>query len=126
MAGKEHLFHGIMCAYWRVKRPMRASVADVSPVAGGSELFPDTMISNLNLPLWQVLPRIKKNGYTAVQLMAIQEHAYYGSFGYHVTNPFAVSSRSGNPCELKVSVERACTAGCEWFGSYRHTTCSLL
>ena len=23
--------------------------------------------------------------------MAIQEHAYYGSFGYHVTNFFAVS-----------------------------------
>lgn len=49
-----------------------------------------------------VLPRIAGLGYTAVQLMAIQEHAYYGSFGYHVTSPFAVSSRSGNPEELKV------------------------
>ena len=36
-----------------------------------------------------VLPRIKDVGYNAIQLMAIQEHAYYGSFGYHVTNPFA-------------------------------------
>eukprot|EP00741_Cyanophora_paradoxa_P005646 tig00000923_g5473.t1 len=34
-------------------------------------------------------------GYTAVQLMGIQEHAYYGSAGYHVTNFFAVSSRFG-------------------------------
>lgn len=40
-----------------------------------------------------VLPRIKAAGYTAIQLMAVQEHAYYASFGYHVTNPFAVSSR---------------------------------
>ena len=42
-----------------------------------------------------VLHRIKTLGYNAIQLMAVQEHAYYGSFGYHVTNPFAVSSRSG-------------------------------
>jgi hypothetical protein len=49
-----------------------------------------------------VLPRIASLGYNAVQLMAVQEHAYYGSFGYHVTNPFAVASRSGNPEELKV------------------------
>ena len=52
-----------------------------------------------------VLPRIAKLGYNAIQLMAIQEHAYYASFGYHVTNPFAVSSRSGNPEMLKVSTE---------------------
>ncbi len=50
----------------------------------------------------RVLPRIKEAGYTAVQLMAVQEHAYYASFGYHVTSPFAPSSRSGNPEDLKV------------------------
>ncbi|KAJ9510013.1 hypothetical protein QJQ45_011653 [Haematococcus lacustris] len=55
----------------------------------------------------QVLPHIKAAGYTAVQLMAIQEHAYYGSFGYHVTNPFAVSSRSGTPDELKALIDEA-------------------
>ena len=49
-----------------------------------------------------VLPRIAKLGYNAIQLMAVQEHAYYASFGYHVTSPFAVSSRSGTPEELKV------------------------
>ncbi|KAH7615671.1 hypothetical protein Ndes2526B_g09583 [Nannochloris sp. 'desiccata'] len=54
-----------------------------------------------------VLPRIHKLGYNAIQLMAIQEHAYYGSFGYHVTNPFAVSSRSGTPEELKALVDEA-------------------
>ncbi|GAB4816312.1 hypothetical protein N2152v2_003358 [Parachlorella kessleri] len=54
-----------------------------------------------------VLPRIKDLGYNAIQLMAIQEHAYYGSFGYHVTNPFAVSSRSGTPEELKALIDEA-------------------
>ena len=38
----------------------------------------------------EMLPRIRKLGYNAIQIMAIQEHAYYGSFGYHVTNFFAV------------------------------------
>ena len=54
-----------------------------------------------------VLPRIAKLGYNAIQLMAVQEHAYYASFGYHVTNPFAVSSRSGTPEELKALVDEA-------------------
>ena len=48
-----------------------------------------------------ILPRIKKAGYNAVQLMAIQEHPYYGSFGYHVSNFFAPSSRFGTPEDLK-------------------------
>ena len=41
----------------------------------------------------EILPRIKEAGYNVVQLMAIQEHAYYASFGYHVTGFFAISSR---------------------------------
>jgi len=54
-----------------------------------------------------VLPRIKKAGYNTIQLMAIQEHPYYGSFGYHVSNFFAVSSRFGTPTELKRLVDEA-------------------
>ncbi|MCK4661445.1 MAG: alpha amylase C-terminal domain-containing protein [Bacteroidales bacterium] len=54
-----------------------------------------------------VLPRIKKAGYNVIQLMAIQEHPYYGSFGYHVSNFFAVSSRFGTPCELKKLIDEA-------------------
>ena len=48
-----------------------------------------------------MLPRIAALGYNAIQLMAVQEHAYFASFGYHVTSPFAVSSRSGTPEDLK-------------------------
>lgn len=55
----------------------------------------------------KTLPRIVKAGYNAIQLMAIAEHPYYGSFGYHVANFFAPSSRFGTPEELKSLVDRA-------------------
>eukprot|EP00879_Flechtneria_rotunda_P003913 GHRR01004153.1.p1 GENE.GHRR01004153.1~~GHRR01004153.1.p1 ORF type:complete len:475 (+),score=109.12 GHRR01004153.1:81-1505(+) len=54
-----------------------------------------------------MLPRIRRLGYNAIQIMAIQEHAYYGSFGYHVTNFFAASSRCGTPEELKALIDEA-------------------
>lgn len=54
-----------------------------------------------------VLPRIKKAGYNTIQLMAIQEHPYYGSFGYHVSNFFAASSRFGAPEDLKELIDTA-------------------
>ena len=54
-----------------------------------------------------ILPRVKKAGYNAIQLMAIQEHPYYGSFGYHVSNFFAPSSRFGTPEELKNLIKKA-------------------
>lgn len=55
----------------------------------------------------EVLPRIKRLGYNAVQIMAIQEHSYYASFGYHVTNFFAPSSRFGTPDDLKSLIDKA-------------------
>jgi 1,4-alpha-glucan branching enzyme len=54
-----------------------------------------------------VLPHIAKNGYNAIQIMAIQEHPYYGSFGYHVSSFFAASSRFGTPDELKHLIDDA-------------------
>ena len=54
-----------------------------------------------------VLPRVKKAGYNTIQLMAIAEHPYYGSFGYQVSNFFAVSSRFGTPEELKELIDTA-------------------
>lgn len=53
------------------------------------------------------LPRIIKSGYNTIQLMAVQEHPYYGSFGYHVSSFFAVSSRFGTPEELKELIDIA-------------------
>ena len=54
-----------------------------------------------------VLPRVAKAGYNCIQIMAIQEHPYYGSFGYHVSNFFAPSSRFGTPEELKALIDDA-------------------
>ncbi|MEI8346980.1 MAG: alpha-amylase family glycosyl hydrolase, partial [Pseudomonadota bacterium] len=53
------------------------------------------------------LPRIKKAGYNTIQMMAIQEHPYYGSFGYQVSSFFAPSSRFGTPNQLKELIDAA-------------------
>ncbi|MFI3299336.1 MAG: alpha-amylase family glycosyl hydrolase [Rikenellaceae bacterium] len=58
-----------------------------------------------------LLPRIKRLGYNAIQLMAIAEHPYYGSFGYHVSNFFAPSSRFGTPEDLKSLIKTAHSMG---------------
>ena len=55
----------------------------------------------------KILPRIAKAGYNCIQIMAIQEHPYYGSFGYHVSSFFAASSRFGTPDELKQLIDTA-------------------
>jgi 1,4-alpha-glucan branching enzyme len=54
-----------------------------------------------------ILPRIAASGYNTIQLMAIQEHPFYGSFGYHVSSFFAASSRFGTPEELKDLIDKA-------------------
>jgi 1,4-alpha-glucan branching enzyme len=54
-----------------------------------------------------VLPRIHRGGYNTIQLMAVQEHPYYGSFGYQVSNFFAPSSRFGTPEDLKELIDTA-------------------
>lgn len=54
-----------------------------------------------------ILPRIAEDGYNCIQVMAIQEHPYYGSFGYHVSSFFAASSRFGTPDDLKRLIDDA-------------------
>ena len=68
-----------------------------------------------------VLPVIIKSGYNTIQLMAIQEHPFYGSFGYHVSNFFAASSRFGTPEDLKALIDKA--HKCRHTGN--HGPCSL-
>jgi len=59
----------------------------------------------------RIIPRISATGYNTLQLMAIPEHPYYGSFGYHVSSFFAASSRFGTPEEFKELVDTAHAAG---------------
>ena len=58
-----------------------------------------------------ILPHIKELGYNVIQTMAIQEHPYYGSFGYHVSNFFAPSSKFGTPEDLKYLIKKAHSMG---------------
>lgn len=55
----------------------------------------------------KIIPYVKEIGYNTIQIMAIAEHPYYGSFGYHVSNFFAPSSRFGTPEELKSLIDKA-------------------
>ncbi len=54
-----------------------------------------------------ILPRIKALGYNTIQIMAIMEHPYYGSFGYQVSSFFAASSKYGTPNDLKRLIDAA-------------------
>jgi 1,4-alpha-glucan branching enzyme len=76
------------------------------------EAHPGMATSEYRVGTWEefrtrILPRIHEAGYNTIQLMAVQEHPFYGSFGYHVSNFFAPSSRFGTPDELKALVDDA-------------------
>ncbi|WP_207941791.1 1,4-alpha-glucan branching enzyme [Enterococcus sp. DIV2402] len=68
-------------------------------------------ISSFQEYIETVLPRVKELGYNTIQLMAIAEHPYYGSFGYQVSNFFAVSSKFGTPEDLKLLIDTAHSLG---------------
>ncbi|MBU1195407.1 MAG: alpha amylase C-terminal domain-containing protein [Proteobacteria bacterium] len=70
-----------------------------------------------------ILPKIKHAGYNAIQLMAVQEHPYYGSFGYHVSSFFAPSSRFGTPEELKSLIDTAHEMGIRVLMDIIHSHC---
>ncbi len=55
----------------------------------------------------KILPRIVAAGYNTIQLMGVQEHPYYGSFGYQVSSFFAPSSRFGPPEDLMELIDSA-------------------
>ena len=69
-------------------------------------------------------PQCLRMGYNTIQLMAVAEHAFYGSFGYHVTNYFAPSSRCGTPEELKRLVDEAHALGMVVIMDLVHAHCS--
>lgn len=72
---------------------------------------PDPKIASYKEFSENTLPIIHELGYNTIQLMAVMEHAYYASFGYQVTNFFAISSRYGTPDELKELIDHAHSLG---------------
>ncbi|KAF5284607.1 hypothetical protein FQA39_LY16965 [Lamprigera yunnana] len=87
----------------KVKRPKSLRIYECHIGIATSEL----KVGSYNEFADKVLPRIVKQGYNAIQVMAIMEHAYYASFGYQVTSFFGASSRYGTPEELKQMVDKA-------------------
>lgn len=89
--------------YERVKKPESMRIYECHVGIATSELCVGTYLEFAK----NIIPRIVKQGYNAIQLMAIMEHAYYASFGYQVTNFYAASSRYGTPEQLKELIDVA-------------------
>ena len=70
------------------------------------------------------LPRIKALGYNTIQIMAVMEHPYYGSFGYQVCNFFAASSKFGTPEDLKSLINTAHNMGIAVLLDVVHSHCA--
>lgn len=91
---------------WRHPRPRRHETAFIYECHIGMALE-EPRVGTYDEFRRYVLPRIKDAGYNTIQMMAIQEHPYYGSFGYHVSSFFAASSRFGTPEALKALIDDA-------------------
>lgn len=72
----------------------------------------------------EVLPRVVALGYTALLLMAVQEHGLYCSFGYQVTSFFAPPSRFGSPVDLQALIDAAHGYGLQVFVELVHSHAS--
>ena len=95
---------------WKAPRPARKKHPLIYEChIGMSSELPE--VSSFERFRSEVLPRVKALGYDVLQIMALQEHPYYGSFGYQVSNFFALSSRFGTPEEFKHLVDDAHAAG---------------
>src|SRR5574344_2923280 len=91
---------------WRHKRPGRRDKPLIYECHIGMSSEKDR-VGTFEEFRTEVLPRVQALGYDTLQIMALQEHPYYGSFGYQVSNFYALSSRFGTPEEFKALVDAA-------------------
>ena len=91
---------------WRHKRPSKKSAPMIYECHIGMASEKEKVASFEDFRK-EVLPHVADLGYNTLQIMALQEHPYYGSFGYQVSNFFALSSRFGTPEEFKALVDEA-------------------
>ena len=95
---------------WRYERPGKPKSFRIYEGHVGIS-SPEAKVANYTYFADNLLPRIKDLGYNCIELMTVMEHAYYGSFGYHVTSFPAASSRYGTPDEFKYLVDKAHSLG---------------
>jgi 1,4-alpha-glucan branching enzyme len=104
---------------WNPDKPYKWEIEDFKAPVTAPVIYeahigmatPDEKLGTYGEFTLNVLPEIIKSGYNTIQLMAIQEHPFYGSFGYHVSSFFAASSRFGTPEDLKELVDKAHASG---------------
>lgn len=107
------------CQVWRPENPYKWKIEDFVPLQTAPLIYeahigmstPKEKLGTYKEFTDNVLPVIAGSGYNTIQLMAIQEHPFYGSFGYHVSSFFAASSRFGPPEDLKELIDKAHEAG---------------
>ncbi|KEQ14766.1 glycogen branching protein [Endozoicomonas montiporae] len=59
----------------------------------------------------QLIPYVRKMGFTHIELMPVNEHPYFESWGYQPVGLFAPTSRYGSPDDFKFFVDRCHQAG---------------
>jgi 1,4-alpha-glucan branching enzyme len=96
---------------WKINDFRTSSTAPVIYEAHVGMATPEEKLGTYREFTENVLPYIIKSGYNTIQLMAVQEHPFYGSFGYHVSSFFAASSRFGTPEDLKELIDTAHASG---------------